>query len=493
MSNRPKRRKFKDNPYTIIEIEISNKYFVTFKDSRGIFNKVEVSKDIYELFNYYELRDLSQMNEYDNYGNILSKKVYIYNTTTLLSENTYSYENSNWQDLLTKFNNELITYDNIGNPLTIGNKTLTWMNGRELSTYNDGSNNISYKYNIDGIRTSKVVNNVETKYYLEGTKIIFEDRNGTVLYYLYNGDVLLGFVYNGTIYYYHKNIFGDILGILNSNYEKIVTYEYDSWGAISNIADNSGINLGTINPFRYRSYYYDEETKLYYLNSRYYNPEWGRFVNEDDVLNTGNKFFSKNLFTYSSNNPVMGYDPLGHFSLWDFLDIVSFVDSAVNMVKNPSWENAGWLALDTVSLVPIVPSVSSSGKTIAKTTKATKTIKASKRVQNVVEETTQQGWKLGDDINVLTKNGNYPSWETVRKRYWKNEAFLQTNIYNESNLLRMKSGKAPLVQFDNGLFYPKELHHIDGRNIPDAHNINNLLPVMPWEHSKIDKHRHFKP
>ena len=67
MSNRPKRRKFKDNPYTIIEIEISNKYFVTFKDSRGIFNKAEVSKDIYELFDYYELRDLSKMNEYDNH------------------------------------------------------------------------------------------------------------------------------------------------------------------------------------------------------------------------------------------------------------------------------------------------------------------------------------------------------------------------------------------------------------------------------------------
>ncbi len=67
MSNRPKRRKFKDNPYTIIEMEISNKYFVTFKDSRGIFNKVEISKDIYELFNYYKLRVLSQINEYDNH------------------------------------------------------------------------------------------------------------------------------------------------------------------------------------------------------------------------------------------------------------------------------------------------------------------------------------------------------------------------------------------------------------------------------------------
>lgn len=72
-----------------------------------------------------------------------------------------------------------------------------------------------------------------------------------MLYYLYNGDELLGFIYNGNTYYYHKNIFGDILGILNSTYKEIVTYEYDSWGAISNIIDISGINLGTINPFRY--------------------------------------------------------------------------------------------------------------------------------------------------------------------------------------------------------------------------------------------------
>ena len=67
MSNRPKRRKFKDNLYTIIEIEISNKYFVTFKDSRGILNKGFVLKDIYEMFNNYKLRDLSQINEYDNH------------------------------------------------------------------------------------------------------------------------------------------------------------------------------------------------------------------------------------------------------------------------------------------------------------------------------------------------------------------------------------------------------------------------------------------
>ena len=217
-----------------------------------------------------------------------------------------------WQDLLTKFNNESITYDNIGNPLTIGNKTLTWMNGRELSTYNDGNNNISYKYNLNGIRTKKIVNNIETKYYLEGTKIIFEDRNNTMLYYLYNGDELLGLIYNGNTYYYHKNVFGDILGILNSNYDEIVTYEYDSWGSISSIVDNSGINLGTINPFRYRSYYYDEETKLYYLNSRYYNPEWGRFINGDSII-TGQGVVSNNIFCYCNNSPIIVKDNSGNF------------------------------------------------------------------------------------------------------------------------------------------------------------------------------------
>ena len=175
--------------------------------------------------------------------------------------------------------------------------------------------NMIYTYkrqgHLNGIRTSKVVNNIETKYYLEGNTIVFEDRNNTMLYYLYNGDELLGLVYNGSTYYYHKNVFGDIIGILNHNYEEIVTYEYDSWGEISSIVDNSGINLGTINPFRYRSYYYDEETKLYYLNSRYYNPEWGRFVNGDETVATGQEFIGHNMYNYCGNNPINRSDDLG--------------------------------------------------------------------------------------------------------------------------------------------------------------------------------------
>ncbi len=261
------------------------------------------------------VNNLTKTYTYDNYGNILSKKTYTYNTTNLIKEDTYQYNNSSWQDLLTKFNNESITYDEIGNPLTIGNKTLTWMNGRELSTYSDGTNNISYKYNLNGIRTSKIVNGIKTNYILEGTSIIFEDRNGTMIYYIYNGDELLGFVYNSKTYYYHKNMFGDIIGILDSNYNGIVKYSYDSWGALVNITDNSNINLGTINPFRYRSYYYDTETQLYYLNSRYYNPQIGRFINADSTPSTGQDFNGMNMFCYCGNNPIVRIDAGGSFWL----------------------------------------------------------------------------------------------------------------------------------------------------------------------------------
>ncbi len=188
------------------------------------------------------------------------------------------------------------------------------MNGRELASYSDGTNNISYKYNLNGIRTSKVVNGIKTNYILEGTSIIFEDRNGDVIYYIYNGSELLGFAYNNNTYYYHKNMFGDIIGILDSNYNEIVKYTYDSWGALVNITDNSNINLSTINPFRYRSYYYDIETGLYYLNSRYYNPEWGRFISGDSMI-TGQEINSANIFIYCGNNPVDRNDNGNKWSL----------------------------------------------------------------------------------------------------------------------------------------------------------------------------------
>ncbi len=221
--------------------------------------------------------------KYDDLGNLLFKKVYKLNTYNQLKQDKYEYANTNWCDQLTKFNDDIITYDGIGNPLTIGEDiTLNWINGRQLNSYTDSNNVITYKYNKDGIRTSKIINNVETKYYLEGSSIIIEKTGDNMLYYLYSNGKIVGFKYNDNIYYYMKNNQDDIVGILDSNYNIIAKYIYDSCGNIISITDGNGndvvndlTHIANINPFRYRGYYYDKEINLYYLNSRYYKSYLG--------------------------------------------------------------------------------------------------------------------------------------------------------------------------------------------------------------------------
>ncbi len=252
---------------------------------------------------------------YDISGNLLNKKYYNLTTDDLISQDKYQYNNLDWEDQLSSFNDINITYDEIGNPITIGNNTLEWINGRQLKKYND----IQYKYNVNGIRTSKTVNDIETKYYLEGTKIIFEQKGNNVIYYIRNSiDNLIGFYYNNNKYYYIKNNLDDIIGILDSNYNVVAKYTYDSWGTILSITDSNGLDISNdvshianINPFRYRSYYYDTETTLYYLNSRYYNPQWGRFLNADGIIGANRDLLGNNLYAYCSNNPIVNTDVSG--------------------------------------------------------------------------------------------------------------------------------------------------------------------------------------
>ena len=143
-----------------------------------------------------------------------------------------------------------------------------------------------------------------------------------MLYYIHDdNNKLIGFRYNGVTYYYKKNIQEDIIGILDSDYNVIVNYQYDAWGRILSITDNNGNeitntnHIAYINPFRYRSYYYDNETKLYYLNSRYYNPNWGRFLNADGTIAANEDVISHNLFAYVSNNPINKLDSDGNFAI----------------------------------------------------------------------------------------------------------------------------------------------------------------------------------
>ncbi len=292
--------------------------------------KEETNKYYYDEINQLIREDNKVLNKtivytYDVGGNIQSKKEYEYTQEMLTNKaptNTinYTYGNTNWKDQLTSYSGKTITYDAIGNPLTYDRNTYTWQNGRELASITKGNTTIEYKYNDAGIRTSKTVNGVETKYYLDGSKVIYEKTEGQdIIYYFYDENVdISGLKYKGEQYYFIKNIQNDIIGILNSNLEQIVSYEYDSWGQVISIKDNNGnnitdgTNIGIINPYRYRSYRYDSETKLYYLNSRYYNPEWGRFINADGLLNSGNDLLGHNLYSYCWNNLINKTDEDGN-------------------------------------------------------------------------------------------------------------------------------------------------------------------------------------
>lgn len=99
-----------------------------------------------------------------------------------------------------------------------------------------------------------------------------------------------------------------------------------------------------------------------------------------------------------------------------------------------------------------------------------------------------KGWKVGDPIDNLTKSGKEPSWSTVRARYWKNEAYYYPQNNSKSNLSLMKRGRAPKY---SGTNISMELHHKNGRNIPNPHNPNNLEPLWPWDHAAKDTHRHY--
>ena len=237
--------------------------------------------------------------EYDNYGNITKK-----------NGKVYTYGNSKWKDLLTSYNGQSITYDAQGNPLTYLGHTLEWEKGRQLKKFD----NVEYTYNANGIRTSKKVGGVLHTYTLDGTKILREVWDGNTLVPLYdNEDGVCGILYNSVPYYFIKNLQGDVIAIVDKDAQTVARYSYDAWGVPEVKLDASDCQIATINPFRYRGYYYDEEITLYYLQSRYYDANVGRFINIDttDSLSGAQKVLENNLFSYCHNNPINETDYTG--------------------------------------------------------------------------------------------------------------------------------------------------------------------------------------
>lgn len=247
---------------------------------------------------------------YDSNGNILSVN------KNGASEKSYSYTDTNWKDKMTAFNGSTITYDAIGNPLQYRDGiTFTWANGRKLSSVaKNGSTIISFYYDGEGNRIRKQQTQTVVDYVVVDGVIYAESRQAYVtnnLHYLFdeNGN-RFGFVHNSTdTYYYRFNLQGDVTGIYNKNGSLIVEYTYDAWGKLESTTGNTFIGL--LNPIRYRGYYYDFETGLYYLQTRYYDPETGRFINADGLLSTGQGVLGYNMYAYCGNNPVNFSDYTG--------------------------------------------------------------------------------------------------------------------------------------------------------------------------------------
>lgn len=319
---------------------------------------------------------------YDVGGNITSKKEYAYNLfdepLTPLNKDTFGYKSDGHKDRLEKIRIgnrtfDDIAYDEMGRPLNYKSNILEWSKENALKSLSktvDGviTETIDFTYNLDGIRTSKGSKQFE----VIGTKILAQIDGNKVFRPIYLLNKLIGFWYNdgtkedyGTRYVYSKNIQGDIIAIYDETGVKVASYVYDAWGnhkvyRSPGIEDTKLDSIGNINPFRYRSYYFDTETGLYYLQSRYYDPQVGRFISPDIISildETMCEANGLNLYMYCRNNPITYSDPSGRLGIITALIVAAIVVVSATVIGGVAggihaattggnfWEGFGWGAL----------------------------------------------------------------------------------------------------------------------------------------------------
>ncbi|MBD5390420.1 hypothetical protein HDR67_00185 [bacterium] len=315
---------------------------------------------------------------YDSNGNIQSKEIYDYTQSEHLeNKRNIQYNYSDFNDYLTQVNGREIKYDSIGNPILYKDMILEW-DHKELKQYGD----IYYTYDTNHIRTQKKTKDKTIEYILDGTRILKEihtyyptqlesyiDKYSTIdtyreeIEYIYGQEGIIGFDHikgnERKRYLYNKNILGDILEIYDEEKNLVGKYSYDGYG--NQKIEVNIHNIANINPIRYRSYYYDSETGLYLVTTRYYNPEWCRFISPDSIEYLDpSSINGMNLYAYCNDDPVNKIDPTGHFAI--SLTLLGLIIGAVvgatvggvvayDIAKKSGaegWELAGWTLLGVV-------------------------------------------------------------------------------------------------------------------------------------------------
>lgn len=172
-----------------------------------------------------------------------------------------------------------------------------------------GNGTIESRYNGEGLRVQTTSNGVVKRYVYESDKVVLEvdDRGRQTARNVYGSSLISRRMGVQQAYYFY-NGHGDVTRLIDSGGIELASYYYDAWGTVLGEDEDEGID----NPYRYAGYVYDKETKLYYLNARYYDPQTARFLSEDTYSGDPNDPLSLNMYTYVSNNPVIYNDPTGH-------------------------------------------------------------------------------------------------------------------------------------------------------------------------------------
>ena len=317
---------------------------------------------------------------YDKNGNLLRKNRYEYQpdaametlaSATPSETKIYRYE-GNWKDQLTSYNGETIAYDAMGNPTVYRGMEMGWKNSSELTEIVKDQTTIRYRYDKEGMRNRK--------YLSDGTTVLYQVQDGQIigeqhlredqekpLYemtFSYDADgTLFSMKCDGKDYYYILNPTGDVIALVDTGWNTVVSYAYDSWGKVTAIEGDQ--DLGKKNSLRYRGYYWDEETGLYYLASRYYDPEVGRFINADDlsVLSEEKREITdKNLYAYCDNNSIIRKDNEG--DMWQLAlagvggnGFGTMIATGLGVITP-----AGWIVLGSVTVVVVGSIVYSKAK-----------------------------------------------------------------------------------------------------------------------------------
>ncbi len=290
---------------------------------------------------------------YDGNGNILSVRECAFTLArnpenAIYTTTRYRYDG----DRLVSYDGHEIVYNNLGNPITYRDGvSVGWAYGTHLAAWNmrvpmvDGFGRVFQIMNYDGTGTEYLFYDREDRIVRKDDMVFFYDTTGVA-----------GAVIQGDTYVYRKNIFGDIVAILDTHGDVMASYVYDAWGN-HRIYNTAGLDItenieytnhvGRVNPFRYRGYFYDNRMGLYYLKSRYYDPVFRRFVSADDLSyldpDTVNGL---NLYAYCGNNPVMRVDPNGNFAFLALAGVVFGISalvgagaSVINQGVASNWKN----------------------------------------------------------------------------------------------------------------------------------------------------------